>query len=52
MTTAGAYPVILAYNTGTAAVTNTVNKTSTLTYNPSTTKLHTPIIELTSASYG
>ena len=52
MTTAGAYPVILAYNTGTAAVTNTVNKASTLTYNPSTTKLHTPIIELTSASYG
>ena len=52
MTTAGAYPVILAYNTGTAAVTNTVNKASTLTYNPSTKKLHTPIIELTSASYG
>lgn len=52
ITTAGAYPVILGYNTGTTAVTNAVNKTSTLTYNPSTTKLHAPILEVTSSSYG
>lgn len=52
ITTAGAYPIILGYNTGTASVTNTVNKASTLTFNPSTTKLHTPIIETTTASYG
>ncbi|MGN1341645.1 MAG: hypothetical protein ACI4VL_00245 [Bacilli bacterium] len=36
ITTAGEYPVILGYSTATTAVTNTVNKTSTLTYNPST----------------
>ena len=52
ITTAGAYPVILANSTATTAVTGTVNKTSTLTYNPSTTKLHTPILEVTTASYG
>lgn len=51
-TAAGAYPVILAYSTATTAVSNAVNKTSTLTYNPSTTKLHTPILEVTTASYG
>ena len=41
ITTAGAYPIILAYSTATTAVTNSVNKTSTLTYNPSTKALVT-----------
>jgi len=36
ITTNGEYPVLLAYNTATTATTNTVNKTSTLKYNPST----------------
>ena len=36
ITTNGSYPVLLAYSTVTTAVTNTVNKTSTLLYNPST----------------
>ena len=39
ITTAGQYPVILGYNTGTAAVTNTVNKSANLTYNPNTNEL-------------
>lgn len=39
ITTSGAYPLILGYSTATTAVTNTVNKTSTLTYNPSTQAL-------------
>ena len=39
ITTAGQYPVILGYNTGTAAVTNTVNKSADLTYNPNTKTL-------------
>ena len=52
ITTAGAYPVILAYSTATAAVTNAVNKAAAFTYNPSTQKLHAPIIEVTTASYG
>lgn len=42
ITTAGEYPVILGYNTATASVTHTVNKTSTLTYNPSTQILTAP----------
>ena len=41
ITTAGEYPVILGYSTDTTAVTNTVNKTSTLTYNPNTKVLTT-----------
>lgn len=41
ITTAGAYPVILANSTATTAVTGSVNKTSTLTYNPSTKALVT-----------
>lgn len=41
ITTSGAYPVILAYSTATTAVTNTLNKSSTLTYNPSTKALLT-----------
>lgn len=52
ITSAGAYPVILACSTATTAQTAGVNKTTTLTYNPSTTKLHTPIVEVTNASYG
>lgn len=52
ITTAGAYPIILATSTATTEQTNTVNKTSTLTYNPDTTKLHTPILEVTASSYG
>lgn len=42
ITTAGNYPLILGYSTATTAVTNTVNKTSTLYYNPSTTLLTAP----------
>lgn len=37
----GAYPIILAYSTATTSVTNTVNKSSNLTYNPSTKALVT-----------
>lgn len=36
ITTNGNYCVLLAYSTATSAVTNTVNKSSSLTYNPST----------------
>lgn len=36
ITTSGDYPIILAYSTATTSITNTVNKTSTLTYNPGT----------------
>ena len=42
ITTAGEYPVILGYSTSTSSVTNTVNKTSTLKYNPSTQILTAP----------
>lgn len=42
ITTAGNYPLILGYSTATTAITNTVNKTSTLYYNPSTTLLTAP----------
>lgn len=42
ITTAGEYPVILAYSTSTSKVTNTVKKASTLTYNPSTKILTAP----------
>lgn len=41
ITTNGAYPLILGYSTATTAVTNSVNKSSTLTYNPSTKALVT-----------
>ena len=41
ITTAGVYPIILANSTATTAVTGSVNKTSTLTYNPSTKALVT-----------
>lgn len=36
ITTDGNYPVLLAYSTATTAETGSVNKTSTLLYNPST----------------
>lgn len=39
ITTNGNYPVILGYNTGTTSVTNSVNKASTLVFNPSTGSL-------------
>lgn len=42
ITTAGEYPVILGYSTSTSKLTNTVNKTSTLKYNPSTKILTAP----------
>lgn len=41
ITTSGAYPIILANSTATTEVTGTVNKSSTLTYNPSTKALVT-----------
>lgn len=42
ITTAKNYPVILGYSDATTAVTNVVNKASTLTYNPSTQILTAP----------
>ena len=42
ITTAGEYPVLLAYSTSTSKVTNTVQKTSTLKYNPNTQILTAP----------
>lgn len=45
------YPVILAYDSNTAKVTNTVNKANSLKYNPSTGILSTNNIVLVS-SYG
>lgn len=45
------YPVILGYDSNAATVTNTVNKASTLKYNPSTGILSTNNIVLAS-SYG
>ena len=44
ITTAGEYPVILAYSTSTSKVTNAVNKASEFTYNPSTQILTVPKI--------
>lgn len=41
ITTAGAYPVILANSTATTEVTGTVNKSANLTYNPNTKALST-----------
>lgn len=38
------YPILLGYNSSTAKVTNTVNKASTLKYNPSTQTLTVPKI--------
>lgn len=42
ITTDGEYPVILAYSTSTSKVTNTLKKSSTLKYNPSTKVLTAP----------
>lgn len=42
ITTKAEYPIILGYSTATTAVTNTVNKTSTLTYNPGDQVLTAP----------
>ena len=47
ITTAGSYPIMLGYNTGTTAVTNTLNKTNSLKYNPSTKLLQTGAIGVT-----
>lgn len=41
ITTAGSYPIILANSTATTEVTGSVNKSSNLTYNPSTKALST-----------
>lgn len=41
ITTDGAYPILLGYSTSTGNLTNTVNKASTLTYNPGTGLLYT-----------
>lgn len=47
ITTAGNYPVLLGYSTATTAVTNTVNKASSFTYNPSTGVLTATKVEAT-----
>lgn len=57
ITTNGEYPIILGNSTATTAITDTVNKTSTLTYNPSTQILTTPNLSagniyVGSSSYG
>lgn len=44
ITTNANYPILLGYNSSTAKVTNVVNKTSTLKYNPSTQTLTVPKI--------
>lgn len=41
ISTNGDYPVLLGYSTATTSLTNTVNKTSSLLYNPSTQLLST-----------
>lgn len=48
ITTDGEYPIILANSTATTEETNTVNKTSTLKYNPSTKTLTTDTIDINS----
>ena len=50
-TTNAEYPIILASGTSTTAMTDTLNKTSTLKYNPSTGALTTKKMIL-SANYG
>ena len=50
ITTDGAYPVILGYSTATTAVTNTVNKTDSLNYNPSTKELATGSVKIGGAA--
>lgn len=48
ITTNGEYPIILANSTATTEETNTVNKTNTLKYNPSTKTLTTDTIDINS----
>jgi hypothetical protein len=50
ITTNGNYPIVLANSTATTEVTDTVNKASTLTYNPSTKVLTAGNLNLTAAS--
>lgn len=52
ITTAGVYPIILANSTATTEVTGTVNKTSTLSYNPNTyaLKVNNATIQYNNAS--
>lgn len=57
ITTSGAYPILLGNSTATTAITDTVNKTSTLTYNPNTQILTSPKVSadniyVGTASYG
>lgn len=47
ISTNGNYPVLLGYSTATTAVTNTVNKSSKLLFNPSTGKLTATTIDAT-----
>lgn len=44
-TAATEYPVLLAYSSSTASVTNTVNKSSSLKYNPNTKILTVPTVK-------
>ena len=48
ITTSADYSIILAYSTATTAVTNTVNKTTTLKYNPGTQALTVPNVTVSS----
>lgn len=49
ITTDAEYPIILGYNTATTFQTNTVNKTSTLLYNPKTQTLTAPNLKATNS---
>lgn len=51
ITTTGAYPIILAASTATTQTTGTVNKTSTLTYNPGTKELKNEGGTITASSF-
>lgn len=46
ITTSGAYPVLLGYSTDTTAVTNTVNKTNSVTVDPASGALQAKILNL------
>jgi hypothetical protein len=46
------YPIILAYNTDSESVTNTVNKANALLYNPNTETLKVPNIETDDVKIG
>lgn len=52
ITTNGAYPVLLGYSTATTEVTNTVNKSSKITFNPSTGQLAISGADSTSTTTG